>query len=186
MHVQFFYYGNFNTISNCILKPVADADADAEDAGSAAGGGRGARLLATARRIEAHCIREVAVPAALRGGGAGAGGEGEVAGPATASVAGPAAAATSSVLAFECPGYLGIGGKVWDSTYVLFRYLQRRPELIRRRRVVELGSGTGLAGNACPMCIYIYICILYLYSISIFYIYILYACQNSLLFYAML
>ena len=49
-------------------------------------------------------------------------------------------------LALECPGSLGIGGKVWDSTYVLLRYLAQRNDLIRGRSVFEFGSGTGLAG----------------------------------------
>lgn len=50
-------------------------------------------------------------------------------------------------MAFECPGSLGIGGKVWDSTYVLLKYLNDRPDLIRNKHVIELGSGTGLAGT---------------------------------------
>eukprot|EP01034_Spumella_vulgaris_P023602 gene23602-29838_t len=53
------------------------------------------------------------------------------------------------VYALESPGFLGIGGKVWDSTYILLKYLAcHRHELIAGRRVLELGSGTGLAGIA--------------------------------------
>lgn len=87
---------------------------------------RGHLLLTTASQIGAQCIREVAIPQDLM-------------------------AATErpkvGFLAYECPGYLGIGGKVWDSTYVLFKYLQRNPELIRQKSVFEFGSGTGLAGR---------------------------------------
>ena len=54
------------------------------------------------------------------------------------------------VYALESPGYLGIGGKVWDSTYVLLNYLERpsNKNLIQGKRVIELGSGTGIAGIA--------------------------------------
>ena len=47
---------------------------------------------------------------------------------------------------FECPGFISIGGKVWDATYILLHYLQRNPELVHGRRIVELGCGTGAAG----------------------------------------
>lgn len=51
------------------------------------------------------------------------------------------------VYALESPGFLGIGGKVWDSTYILLKYLaENQQDYVRGRRVVELGSGTGLAG----------------------------------------
>eukprot|EP01041_Mallomonas_annulata_P002398 gene2398-4652_t len=50
------------------------------------------------------------------------------------------------VFVFECPGSLGIAGKVWDSTYVLLQYLSDRKELLRGKYVVELGSGTGITG----------------------------------------
>jgi hypothetical protein len=51
----------------------------------------------------------------------------------------------------ECPGSLGIGGKVWDSTFVLLAYLsQFREALVRGKEVLELGSGTGLAGARHP------------------------------------
>ena len=51
-----------------------------------------------------------------------------------------------SVMALECPGMLGIGGKVWDSTFVLLDYLNRNKTLVQGKTIVELGSGTGLAG----------------------------------------
>jgi predicted nicotinamide N-methyase len=63
---------------------------------------------------------------------------------------------TSTFYALECPGYLGIGGKIWDSTYVLLAYLSRLEniDIIRHRNILELGSGTGIAGIAlsklCP------------------------------------
>ena len=52
------------------------------------------------------------------------------------------------VFALECPDYLGIGGKVWDSTYALLSFLERPDcaSLIKDKRVLELGSGTGMAG----------------------------------------
>jgi predicted nicotinamide N-methyase len=55
------------------------------------------------------------------------------------------------VYVLESPGYLGIGGKVWDSSYVLLAYLlagEEQRSLIRGRRVLELGSGTGVTGLA--------------------------------------
>jgi hypothetical protein len=53
---------------------------------------------------------------------------------------------THDVYVLECPGSLGIGGKVWDATYVILDYLQTVPEYLNQRHVVELGSGTGLVG----------------------------------------
>lgn len=51
------------------------------------------------------------------------------------------------IFALESAGYLGIGGKVWDSTYVLMRFLHANKEkYIENKSVIELGSGTGLAG----------------------------------------
>jgi hypothetical protein len=52
------------------------------------------------------------------------------------------------VFAFESPGLLGIGGKVWDSSFVLIAYLNRfRSDLVDQKRILELGSGTGVTGN---------------------------------------
>ena len=54
------------------------------------------------------------------------------------------------VYVLESPGYLGIGGKIWDSTYVLLNYLGRASSkyLIEGKKLIELGSGTGIAGIA--------------------------------------
>ena len=53
-----------------------------------------------------------------------------------------------SAYALESPGYLGIAGKVWDSMYVLLQYLAlHQAEFVRGKRIVELGCGTGLAGE---------------------------------------
>ena len=51
------------------------------------------------------------------------------------------------IYVLESPGLLGIGGKVWDSTYVLVEFL-RGPgaAIVRGKRIVELGSGTGITG----------------------------------------
>ena len=51
--------------------------------------------------------------------------------------------------ALESPGFFGIAGKVWDSMYVLLRFLalpQSRSQYVEHKRIIELGSGTGLAG----------------------------------------
>lgn len=52
-----------------------------------------------------------------------------------------------SVFVLECPGSLGIGGKVWDATFSLLEYLNVYPETVRNKIIIELGSGTGLAGT---------------------------------------
>lgn len=54
--------------------------------------------------------------------------------------------AVNAVYVLECPGNLGIGGKVWDATFSLLDFLELNPEIIHNKVVVELGSGTGLAG----------------------------------------
>lgn len=59
-----------------------------------------------------------------------------------------------SFFVYESPYSLGIGGKVWDSSYVLVDYLLSSGDtetsnglkLLRGKRVLELGSGTGLLG----------------------------------------
>jgi hypothetical protein len=55
---------------------------------------------------------------------------------------------TRVVFALESPGYLGIGGKVWDSTFVLLNVLRYRfHHLITGKKLLELGSGTGVTGK---------------------------------------
>jgi len=64
---------------------------------------------------------------------------------------------TFSAYALESPGYLGIAGKVWDSMYVLLQYLAlHQGEYVTGKRIVELGCGTGLAGECvcCVLCTY--------------------------------
>lgn len=64
-----------------------------------------------------------------------------------------------SFFVYECPFSIGIGGKVWDSSYVLVDYLLSSSEsvgsnglkLLRGKRVVELGSGTGALGFTLSM-----------------------------------
>eukprot|EP01035_Chromulina_nebulosa_P017559 gene17559-23123_t len=52
-----------------------------------------------------------------------------------------------TIYVLESPAYLGIGGKIWDSTYVLLDYLYKHcSHLIKDRRILELGCGTGLTG----------------------------------------
>ena len=59
---------------------------------------------------------------------------------------------SSEVIIAESPGHLGIGGKIWDSSFVLIHFLSTSKELgggrhfIERKRVVELGAGTGIVG----------------------------------------
>ena len=38
------------------------------------------------------------------------------------------------------------GGKTWDAAFVLAEWLEQHVHRVRRRRVLELGSGTGLVG----------------------------------------
>jgi hypothetical protein len=52
-----------------------------------------------------------------------------------------------SLYVFESPGSLGIGGKVWDATFVLLDFFTDPAYrgMIENKRVLELGSGTGLS-----------------------------------------
>lgn len=55
----------------------------------------------------------------------------------------------NEILCGESVGLLGIGGKIWDSTFVLIRYLyQNRLELVTGKRILELGAGTGITSLA--------------------------------------
>ena len=62
------------------------------------------------------------------------------------------------LLAAESGGYLGIGGKLWDSSWNLAAFLAEDAANARRRggagllsgrRVLELGAGTGVLGGLC-------------------------------------
>lgn len=53
-----------------------------------------------------------------------------------------------TVYVLESAGQLGIGGKVWDSSYVLARYIDAYSDsLVKGKKVIELGSGTGISGR---------------------------------------
>lgn len=59
----------------------------------------------------------------------------------------PAGAAI--IVLAEAEGLHSIAGRVWDGALLLTRFLERNAHLVRGRRCVELGCGTGLAGMAC-------------------------------------
>mmetsp|Transcript_16325 Transcript_16325/g.23028 ORF Transcript_16325/g.23028 Transcript_16325/m.23028 type:complete len:342 (-) Transcript_16325:123-1148(-) len=40
----------------------------------------------------------------------------------------------------------GTGVNVWDSAILLARYLEKRPDIVKGKRILELGSGCGLLG----------------------------------------
>ena len=82
-------------------------------------------MLGIARNLSAQCIRSVTLP----------------------SHDDPSIPLSNSIYVLECPGSLGIGGKVWDSSFVLLKYLATT-SLLRGRPVIELGSGTGITGLA--------------------------------------
>jgi hypothetical protein len=65
----------------------------------------------------------------------------------TGSSSGSSYISGCEVFVLECPGSLGIGGKVWDATFSLLDYLAHHPDIIRDKVAIELGSGTGLAGG---------------------------------------
>ena len=59
-----------------------------------------------------------------------------------------AATVRLGTLSFDAGGF---GGSVWGCSIALAIRLMREPQLVRGRRVLELGSGTGLAGIASAM-----------------------------------
>jgi len=62
---------------------------------------------------------------------------------------------TVTVYAFESPGLLGIGGKIWDSNFVLLSYLSHcHVDWIEGKTIIELGSGPGAAGKQHLFCIF--------------------------------
>jgi predicted nicotinamide N-methyase len=51
------------------------------------------------------------------------------------------------VLCCESVGLLGIGGKIWDSTFVLLKYCTLyKDRFIKSKHILELGAGTGVLG----------------------------------------
>lgn len=88
------------------------------------------RLLESSRAIGAECIRDI-----------------DMFMPSIAHDFKGASGTFERFRGFECPGSLSIAGKIWESAYVLLDYLQRHPEHVRGKSVIELGSGTGLAGE---------------------------------------
>jgi SAM-dependent methyltransferase len=48
----------------------------------------------------------------------------------------------------EVEGTYGTGATVWPAAMVLLKYLERNPQLVRGKRVVDLGSGTGVTSLA--------------------------------------
>nr|CCA16944.1 conserved unknown protein putative [Albugo laibachii Nc14] len=59
-------------------------------------------------------------------------------------------------LSFECDWSVGIGGSVWTSGEILASYFKchrdRLKTLFHGKRIVELGSGTGIVGLTCAAC----------------------------------
>jgi SAM-dependent methyltransferase len=51
----------------------------------------------------------------------------------------------------EVEGTYGTGATVWPAAMVLLKYLERHPDLVRGRRVVDLGSGTGVTSLAASL-----------------------------------
>lgn len=87
-------------------------------------------LLASIAEMRVNCLRPIALPHFLMESAAS---ESDV----------------SEILCGESVGLLGIGGKIWDSTFVLIRYLyQNRMELVSGKRILELGAGTGITSLA--------------------------------------
>ena len=63
------------------------------------------------------------------------------------------------IVVAESPGYLGIGGKLWDAALVLMHFLRSPAKcgggrhMVEGKCVVELGAGTGLVGLCCALCL---------------------------------
>lgn len=88
-------------------------------------------LVASIAEMRVNCLRPITLPSFLI----------------AESVAG--GSEVSEILCGESVGLLGIGGKIWDSTFVLIRYLyQNRVELVSGKRILELGAGTGITSLA--------------------------------------
>eukprot|EP01051_Picozoa_sp_SAG22_P012620 SAG22_NODE_1329_length_4710_cov_1.942095_3_plen_283_part_00 len=96
--------------------------------------------------VHADACREIEVLPAVGDDGDG--------GPPNAEGCADAAASGGGfrLVAAESGGHLGIGGKLWDSTWVLVDYLRAQngtPDcLLAGKHVLELGAGTGVLGMA--------------------------------------
>jgi methylase of polypeptide subunit release factors len=60
------------------------------------------------------------------------------------------------IIILECPDH-GIPGKVWDGGLILSEYLSQHPEIVRGKRCLEVGAGTGVVGItvACLGCAHV-------------------------------
>lgn len=48
----------------------------------------------------------------------------------------------------EVEGTYGTGATVWPAAIVLMKYLEKNPELIKNKNIVDLGAGTGVTSVA--------------------------------------
>jgi predicted nicotinamide N-methyase len=51
----------------------------------------------------------------------------------------------------ELENTYGTGATVWPAAHVLVKYLEKNPNLVQNKRVVDLGSGTGVTSVACAL-----------------------------------
>lgn len=144
-------HGSMNNIISVISLPVKLSTSDPTDGGNMCGCTTGAnktigiggmssaqsecaKWLSIGSRVHAQSIREVILE------------------PTTTLKATGILVPSAPIYVLESPGYLGIGGKVWDSSYVLLAYLfnshLKGLHLVNQKQVLELGSGTGVTGLA--------------------------------------
>ena len=76
------------------------------------------------------------------------------------------------VLHFECDWGVGIGGGLWSTGILLTQHLCQHAALydgvFRGKRVLELGSGTGLVGEESPSVYYCIQCVRPIYAALMF------------------
>ena len=51
----------------------------------------------------------------------------------------------------EIDGTYGTGATLWPAAHVLLKYLEKNPNLVKGKRVVDLGSGTAVTSIACAL-----------------------------------